>query len=284
MKNKFKNIVWLPVFALLAFTAQSCDDFEQFEPLEENSIADATPPQAAFSYSQGAAEDWLVYSFANLSTSAISYSWDFGDGGTFIFPGDPENVYEAEGMYTVTLIATDGNGLSSTYTEMIEIIEPEEPEALLPEILAPGFDLGNTDATKDPWRNSNLGGVIQVSSSSSFDGGGASKYPTDGSRIAYQELIVTPNTDYRVTYKYSQEVNSNNATVTVSILGGSVNDPMDIADATIESFEGSNATGKSDFTTKNLIFNTGANTTIAIFVNNSGGTVSYVDTFSIELN
>ena len=53
MKIQFKNIIWLLAFVLIAFTVQSCEDFEQFEPAGANSQADQTPPMASFSYSQG---------------------------------------------------------------------------------------------------------------------------------------------------------------------------------------------------------------------------------------
>ena len=52
--------------------------------LGANSKADETPPMASFSYSQGQGEGevWKDYSFANLSTSATTYVWEFEGGAT----------------------------------------------------------------------------------------------------------------------------------------------------------------------------------------------------------
>ena len=118
MKNKFKNIIWLPVFALLAFTIYSCED--QFEPAGANSKADETPPMASFSYSQGQGdgEVWKEYTFANLSTSATTYMWEF-EGGATSPDVDPTFTFPGEGMYTVSLTASDALGVESIFSDVI---------------------------------------------------------------------------------------------------------------------------------------------------------------------
>jgi len=50
--------------------------------------------------------------FTNLSTDADSFSWDFGDG-TMSYHANPTHLYNANGNYTVTLVATGDGGESS---------------------------------------------------------------------------------------------------------------------------------------------------------------------------
>jgi PKD repeat protein len=57
--------------------------------------------------------------FNNLSTNAISYKWDFGDGDTSI-TFNPEHTYATIGNYMVTLIAYYCN-FSDTITQAINI-------------------------------------------------------------------------------------------------------------------------------------------------------------------
>lgn len=47
----------------------------------------------------------LVY-FTNLSTNATSWAWNFGDGGTSV-EQSPSHTYTVEGVYTVSLAATN---------------------------------------------------------------------------------------------------------------------------------------------------------------------------------
>jgi PKD repeat protein len=58
--------------------------------------------------------------FTNLSTGAVSYHWNFGDGtSSNIY--SPTHVYVSEGYYTVTLTATYSDGSYSTATQTIEV-------------------------------------------------------------------------------------------------------------------------------------------------------------------
>ena len=283
MKNKFKNIIWLPVFALLAFTIYSCED--QFEPAGANSKADETPPMASFSYSQGQGdgEVWKDYTFANLSTSATTYMWEF-EGGTSSSEIDPTFTFPGEGMYTVSLTASDALGVESVFSDVINVVEPEEPEAIVPEILEASFeDNSLADGTgdgRDSWRNSDLGGVIQITTSPVQNGSQASKFPSAGDRIAYQELTVSPNSDYVLTYYYTLKT-SNSGSVTVSVLSeGGHTDLATALSAKIEDYEGTDQTSSSDYVQVNIPFNTGANSVISILITNQGEEAR-VDNFSI---
>ena len=284
---EFINKIYLVGLALVAFTLNGCEDFEQFEPLGENSKKDETPPNALFSYTQGSGpeDQWKTYTFANQSTSATTYAWNFGDGNTGDGT-DEENTYTGEGTFTVTLTASDALGQESNYSEEITIVEPEAPAAILPIILEASFeDNSLPDGTgdgRDSWRNSDLGGVIQITGSPVFEGSQASKYPSAGDRIAYQELTVSPNSDYILSYKYTLKT-SPTGSLTVSVLaGGSHTDLSSALGSTIESFEGTDQSSSNDYTSVSIAFNSGANTTVSILVTNQG-VEARLDTFSITL-
>lgn len=255
---------------------------------EAGSIPDATPPSANFSASQGEGpnDEWKTYSFSNQSSSATSYSWNFGDGNTST-EFEPTNTYPGEGTYTVTLIAKDNLGVENTSSETIEVVEPPAPAAIVPDILEAGFEDGMLDGGtgdgRDSWRNSDLGGVIQITSSPVQSGSQASKYPSGGDRIAYQELTVSPNADYTLTYYYTIKT-SPVGSVTVSVLaGGGFTDPAAIPGATIASFEGTDQSSASDYVKVDLQFNSGNNSTVSIYVSNQGAECR-VDSFSIVAN
>jgi PKD repeat protein len=63
-------------------------------------------PQAAFTDSLGNAQ---TYFFTNQSSDASAYNWDFGDGGTSA-SAEPVYTYLSNGLYTITLIATNECG------------------------------------------------------------------------------------------------------------------------------------------------------------------------------
>lgn len=248
----------------------SCD-FEYDLP-EEGSIEDLTPPEAVFSYTQGDFDNWLTYSFANLSNSATDYEWDFGDGNTSTAQ-DPSNTFPAEGTYTVTLKAMDKLGAVSEMSQEISVVEPEAPAAKIPNILEPSFeDLTLPDGTgdgRDSWRN-DFGGVIQITSSPVQDGSQAAKFPSAGDRVAYQDAIeVTPNTEYVLTYYYTLK-NDLTGSVTLSVLGGTITDLAEVDAATLAAFEGTDQTDPNTYVKVDLPFNSGANTTISILIMNQG--------------
>jgi PKD repeat protein len=60
----------------------------------------------------------LTVAFTNLSTNAVSYIWNFGDGNTSTAV-NPFHTYAANGIYEVCLIATDQLSLSDTACQTI---------------------------------------------------------------------------------------------------------------------------------------------------------------------
>lgn len=249
----------------------SCE--EEVYP-EAGSIADKTPPSAAFSATQGEGlnDEWKTYSFSNQSSSATDFSWDFGDGNSSI-DFEPSNTYSGEGTFTVSLTASDKLGVTSTYSESFTIVEPEAPSAVVPPILEASFeDNSLPDGTgdgRDSWRLSGAG-VIQITSSPVYEGSQAAKFPSAGDRAAYQALEVTPNSDYTLSYYYTMKT-SGTGNITVWILPGEVTEfsQIDTSQA-IASFVGTDQTSANDYVSVDLPFNTGANDKVAILITNEG--------------
>lgn len=61
--------------------------------------------------------------FYGISASAISWFWDFGDGGTSALQ-DPAHVFQSVGNYTVTLTVTDNDGCTNDTSKII-YVNPE---------------------------------------------------------------------------------------------------------------------------------------------------------------
>ncbi|MEL6592478.1 MAG: PKD domain-containing protein, partial [Bacteroidota bacterium] len=208
--------------------------------------------------------DYLQINFANLSASATDYAWEFGDGATST-SSDPVHTYDTTGTYTVRLTATDKLNVSSTIEKSIIIEEPIV--AFTPEIYNPGFDIEEPDSYRDGWRNSDLGGVIQITSSPVHAGEKSAKFPSAGDRIAYQLITVQENKDYVVSFYYTMKT-SPAGTMTVSILGGAVNDPTKINEATISSVTLNDQSDADEYVLASVSFNSGLNTEVAIYVSN----------------
>jgi PKD repeat protein len=69
----------------------------------------------------------LTVSFTNLSSGAINYSWDFGDGNTSVSV-NPTNTYTNAGSYTVSLTAVGAGGTNSlTRTNYVVVTIPPPP-------------------------------------------------------------------------------------------------------------------------------------------------------------
>lgn len=275
--KKLVNTKVLMVAAVAtAFSMFSCSDFEL---PEAGSIPDLTPPEAKFGASVSP-DNNLKINFANLSTSSTDYQWDFGDGNSATSK-DASNTYADVGQYTVTLIASDKLGATSTTSQIVVV---EEQKAILPVVQEAGFEDGTlpdgSGDGRDSWRN-DLGGVIQITSSPVYSGEQAAKFPSAGDRVGYQALTVSPNTDYVVTYYYTMKEDGDGS-MNVAILGGGITDLDDAAAATIIEKIGTDQTDANTYVKVDLFFNTGDNTTIAILMTNVG-VESRVDDVSIAL-
>jgi PKD repeat protein len=87
--------------------------------VQNDLVTVSTVPVAAFSQ----VIDGLRAEFTNTSSNALSYLWDFGDGSTSSTDANPIHDYANDGIYTVTLISTNGCG-STTTTTTITISTP----------------------------------------------------------------------------------------------------------------------------------------------------------------
>lgn len=144
--NKFKKSFAL-ILSGLTFCLVSCDPtIEQleFDLAEAESKEDQSGPTAFFGYAAGIDGDWNKITFANGSTSAISYEWTFGsDIGNLSYDNlsdfnnsqptfeytnvlDLQNAGDSK-TFEVTLKATDAHGVSSTYTNEISVINNGSP-------------------------------------------------------------------------------------------------------------------------------------------------------------
>ncbi|WP_462243972.1 gliding motility-associated C-terminal domain-containing protein [Ferruginibacter sp.] len=83
-------------------------------------VANFTAPNTA------ACQAPLAVSFNNLSTGAITYDWNFGDGNTSTL-ANPTHAYTTTGTFDVTLIVTNRDGCSDTLrrTGFIKILPPD---------------------------------------------------------------------------------------------------------------------------------------------------------------
>jgi len=285
--NKVKNIrgVFLLVFLI---TLYSCD--YEFELPQANSIADLTAPGANFSYASTSGDDdaWKTIAFSNLSTSATNYSWDFGNGDTST-DKDPMYTFQAgEGTYAVTLTASDANGVTGEKT--IDVIVAQGP--FQPIIIEPGFEdfqlEGGTGDGRDSWRNSDLGGVIQITGSPVTFGEQGAKLPTPaGDRIGYQEIVVEADQNYDLSFWYTMKSGSSDPRAIVSVLGvtdngGTFADPATIAAGTIASVTVTDDSEPDVYLQQRLAFNSGTNTMVAIYFTN-GNVEARLDDFTIDI-
>ena len=121
--KKTKFYFWMRVSLLLAafsiLTMSSCgkDDPEPEKPI------------ASFQFAVRET-NFLEISFTNFSQKATSYSWNFGDGNTST-EVNPVHTYATVGNYTVVLTASNAGGESATFSDAIEVKDPNEALTLL---------------------------------------------------------------------------------------------------------------------------------------------------------
>lgn len=308
IKRLLKPSFTMALTMILIASLSSCDpslSIYEYDLPEANSKADETPPTANFSATQ-TAEDWKTYNFANLSSSATTFEWDFGDGNS-TSSLDASNTYPGEGSFTVTLTASDALGVVSTFSSTIEIVEPEVPPALRPEILNGNFDDGQdnwkidefTGGTTSPYNSSSDGSSLNYdgtdSGSSKTPGAkwtsstSAGPYVSNATRYAYQAITVTPNTDYIIEFSYAIKTDADDIEggdrVIVEILDGWFDDGVDAVASSnsgpLVQIVGDTANGKGEFTTVSKAFTSNEFGKVAIWMYAITNDELYVDNVKV---
>ncbi|MDX2249399.1 MAG: PKD domain-containing protein [Bacteroidia bacterium] len=90
---------------------------------ELDPVNPVTPPEAKFTVTNDGCYYPCTVSFANQSTNATSYLWDFGDGVTST-EKDPDHLYDDDGTYTVKLTALGDAGTEDEATTTVTIQKP----------------------------------------------------------------------------------------------------------------------------------------------------------------
>ena len=271
-----KTVRLVLCLSVMVFTV-SCEEAFEFELPEAGSIADLTPPVAAFAYIPDAV-NFRTINFNNLSTESTNYVWDFGDGNTST-EKDPSFTFVAgEGTYPVTLTALDANNASTVVT--VDVVVQDVFVPLPVEILNGDFDGGSSD-----WKFSTFTGGNTNPFNSSADGSftnydgsdngaktrgakwtkttSAGVYLSANTRYAYQAILVSPSIPsertvrYILEYEYAIKTPAQQAGVAAGgnrifseVLGGHFADGADaVASEPISQFVASEVLGKTSHTT-----------------------------------
>ncbi|WP_204346811.1 PKD domain-containing protein [Psychroserpens algicola] len=294
MKNKVNilrktTLLLVSLFTISAMVSCVGDELFRDDLPDSNSQVDTQLPEANFAYSADEDDFTLIY-FQDLSSESNSYMWDFGGGDTST-EQDPTYTFVAgEGTYPVTLTTSDSNGAMSSITIDVIVAEPEEPEAIIPEIGGWEFESsGNSDLcpgdSRDCWR---IDGETIHQTSSNGDGGTRSaKYPPGNDlRASYQAITVSPNTSYILKFRYSIRVDGVGDGLIASVIDGQLDNFSEFESATLlAQAEATEPTGGVDsYADFSLPFETGANGQIALLFNHTANVDNvWLDNVEIEL-
>ena len=113
------NQIWVTPFSTSNYQVQVSDDCQTFSVSATIQVV-VVKPDANFTIISEPVVENLPIAFQNLTTNGYVYQWYFGDGG-YSEDVHPNHVYDAPGMYQVTLIATDSKGCIDSITLPIQI-------------------------------------------------------------------------------------------------------------------------------------------------------------------
>jgi PKD repeat protein len=111
-------------------------------------VADAGPDQTA---DEAAPVRFDGTGSSDPAGGGLTYSWNFGDGTTGSGPR-PVHVYADDGMYTVTLVVRDANGVESSDTAVVTVrnVAPTAAVVSVSEPRVEGTPITVTGAATDP--------------------------------------------------------------------------------------------------------------------------------------
>ena len=301
-KNIFRKTRVLLFSLFITTFIVSCVGDELFrEDLpDSNSKIDTVLPEANFSYSPDE-DDFTLIHFQDLSSESNTYSWDFGTGDIST-ERDPSYTFaDGEGTYPVTLTTGDSNGVMSSITINVLVVEPELPDVLDPVLVNADFDKlpksSGSDCSCAGWINKDIG---EQGESSSGNGGSDNvvKFDNNEPDHVYQEFEITPNADYLITIVSAFQSSTGGpfpSMLELRILAGSgyvdgytpvyytetVDFPQeDWGYTTISQVEDPannllvqtiDHPGNTDYNSYTYTFNAGANNSVALFVRGVGG-------------
>lgn len=113
--------VWVNPMTTTTYTVAVSDECQTFDVRDEILIT-VIKPVANFQIVSSPIFNGLPITFENLSTGAISYQWNFGDGNSSTVI-HPNNTYAHPDVYIVTLIATNEIGCKDTLSRPIKIAQ-----------------------------------------------------------------------------------------------------------------------------------------------------------------
>ena len=125
-------------YSLVVTDDNGCTD--SYGPI---SISNSGAPNADFDLSGNpiSVGETLVVT-NNSSNGSVSYLWDLGDGTTST-NDDPSITYNAEGAYTICLIAYTATNCPDTACQIVEVIEEVESVIGIPTAFSPNNDTHN---------------------------------------------------------------------------------------------------------------------------------------------
>ena len=105
-------------YRLIAFNPNTCN---LTDTTEYFTVKIYDTPNALFSYTPNPPEPNMAVKFRNLSTSANTYFWTFGDGATSTL-FEPTHEYNKTGSYKVVLYAYNNTICTDTFNLVVDVI------------------------------------------------------------------------------------------------------------------------------------------------------------------
>lgn len=109
-------------YTITLYASNNCSNASTIETVEV-----LPQPSVSFTSDKTSGCDGVTVKFKNISTGAIGYVWDFGDGSPTSNAIEPMHTFNGPGKnYTVTLMATNALGCtnSTTIADFIHVVAP----------------------------------------------------------------------------------------------------------------------------------------------------------------